>query len=331
MSSIEERFARDIAAVTGGVVVTESELLEARKAVTDRIEGRRQHRRLRNLAVAAAAAVLVGAVGATAFLTLGGDDDPSGFAERSPGLSDAEVQYLSGSAPTAQLLAGVWRLDNGQTQLRFGENGTVQLDDRGRLFSAPRITGTYAIDSDLITMTFANDLQRKCAGSQLALRASLPEAGRLRFIRQGTSAACVPVPPSRGALEQLIPTSPVMSQFRNSTEPGWQALPSTNALYGVWLAEGGGHLLELDPGGGYYIADNSAQVVDQGQWSLRNAVLTLTSGAGSPDCSAGQRYVLGSLQWADFGTGSIRGTVQQNACGGAWTPAAWLQIPHVGS
>ena len=42
MSSIEERLARDIAAVTGGVVVTESDLRDARDAVDERIDSRRQ-------------------------------------------------------------------------------------------------------------------------------------------------------------------------------------------------------------------------------------------------------------------------------------------------
>jgi hypothetical protein len=207
----------------------------------------------------------------------------------------------------------------------------VRLDDRGRLFSAPRISGTYAIDGDLITIKIANDSQGKCVGREVALRASLPEAGRLRFIRQGTSDTCVPVPPSRGALDQVLPTSRTMAETGNSTEPGWQPLPSKAALYGVWLAEGGGHVLEMDPDGAYYVADNSGQLVDRGQWSLRDAALTLSSSADSAECSAGQRFVLGGLQWANFGTGSIRGTVQQNGCSGAWTPAAWILIPHVGS
>ena len=47
MSSIEERFARDIAAVTQGVVVTESDLRDARNAVDERIDSKRQRDRRR--------------------------------------------------------------------------------------------------------------------------------------------------------------------------------------------------------------------------------------------------------------------------------------------
>jgi hypothetical protein len=57
MSTIEERLARDIAAVTGEVVVTESHLREAREEVDERIGNRR--RRDRSVVVAAAAAAAV--------------------------------------------------------------------------------------------------------------------------------------------------------------------------------------------------------------------------------------------------------------------------------
>ena len=64
MSTIEERLSRDIEAVTGGVVVTESDLRDARAEVDERIESRRQRNRRRGVAAAAAAAaVVVGVAG----------------------------------------------------------------------------------------------------------------------------------------------------------------------------------------------------------------------------------------------------------------------------
>ena len=61
MSTIEERLSRDIEAVTGEIVVTESDLRDARADVEDRIEGERQRDRRRGVvAAAAAAAVVVG-------------------------------------------------------------------------------------------------------------------------------------------------------------------------------------------------------------------------------------------------------------------------------
>lgn len=70
MSSIEERLFRDIAAVTGGVVVTESNLRHAREAVDERIDSQRQRNRRRALVAAAAAAVVIPIVGVVAFQAL---------------------------------------------------------------------------------------------------------------------------------------------------------------------------------------------------------------------------------------------------------------------
>ena len=63
MSSIEERLARDIAAVTKGVVVTESDLRDARDAVDERIDSQRQRDRRRIVVAAAAAAVVIPVLG----------------------------------------------------------------------------------------------------------------------------------------------------------------------------------------------------------------------------------------------------------------------------
>ena len=73
MSSIEERLIADIAAVTGGVVVTESDLRDAHESMHDRIESKRKQDRRRSLIGAAAAAVVAIAVGATVLQAL--DDD----------------------------------------------------------------------------------------------------------------------------------------------------------------------------------------------------------------------------------------------------------------
>ena len=73
MSSIEERLMRDIAAVTGGVVVTDSDLREASNAVHESIEGYRRRNHRRTVAVAAAAAVALVAAGVTTYLLMSDD------------------------------------------------------------------------------------------------------------------------------------------------------------------------------------------------------------------------------------------------------------------
>ena len=78
MSSIEERLARDIAAVTGGVVVTESDLRNAREAVDERIDIEQQRNRRRPWDAVAAAAVVIPILGFAAFQMLDGADDEVG-------------------------------------------------------------------------------------------------------------------------------------------------------------------------------------------------------------------------------------------------------------
>jgi hypothetical protein len=331
-SSIEERLARDIAALTGGVIVTDSELLEAGRAVADRIDSERRRARMRRFAPAAAAAVVLVLLSATAYLTLGGDDHASLPGGGGPIVSDPESEYLTGTEPTAAILDGLWRLDNGHIMVKFTKDGTVRIDGNGTVFSHPATTGTYVIDGDVITVTTTQSAQRSCVGTTFAMRASVPATGALRYVPQMPGGTCSPMPPGRGAFEQVLPTkNKDMASLVFSTDAGWQALSDKATLYGVWLAERGGYLLEMDRDGSYYVADVSGEPVDRGTWSLRSSDLTLTSSAKSVRCSAGDRLVLGNAEQEDPGTTAIRGTVRLNTCSAAWTPAAWLLIPHVGS
>ena len=61
---------------------------------------------------------------------------------------------------------------------------------------------------------------------------------------------------------------------------------------------------------------------------MRGSDLTLTSSADSAQCSEGDRLVLGGTGLADAGNTAFQGTVEQNTCGGAWTPASWMLIPN---
>ena len=336
MSSIEERLARDIAEVTGGVVVTESDLRNARDAVVERSDSRRQRDHRRTVIAVAAAAVLIFIVGVTAFLALGGDRETAPPADPRPTTSDSEADFLTGSAPTPDLLQGVWRLDNGTVQMRFTAPNAISFDTGGRLFHNPGVHGTYVIAGDLITVSVDGG-PAGCGGQQFAMRASLPEPpvgpGALRLVHtQPGTGNCAPTQDERWVMEQVLPASPTMAALVFSTESGWQPLVGKNALYGVWLAEGGGYLLEIDPGGSYYVAAEPGEPIDRGQWSLRGADLTLTSSAGSTECNKGDRLVLGTVeQVAGTGTRAVRSTVQENTCGAAWVPAAWILVPDEGS
>jgi hypothetical protein len=93
---------------------------------------------------------------------------------------------------------------------------------------------------------------------------------------------------------------------------------------------GGGYLLEIAEDGTYYVADDSADVVDNGLWRLRGSRLEFFSRTESPQCEEGDFLVLGNLEGSKPGTSLLRGTVDQNDCGGGWTPDAWVLIPDAG-
>ena len=116
---------------------------------------------------------------------------------------------------------------------------------------------------------------------------------------------------------------------------GWKRVTDDTYLYGDWMAEGGGYLLELAEGSDenheYYVVDKSAEVVDSGYWRLRDGALELFSGTESPQCKEGDWLVLGDLEGMSDQTDAFRGNVEKNDCGGGWTPASWILIPDTTS
>ena len=236
-------------------------------------------------------------------------------------------------------------MDNGTLLLKFTADGAIQFDDSGLLYSNPSAIGTYEIAGDLITVTVDGG-PAGCAGQTFAMRASLPGPGAMRFVhtQPGTGNCApqeLPLPPELPVeeaagpnvwwvLEQVLPTSQGFAEFA-AAGGGYRPLSDKSVLYGDWMAEGGGHVLEIAPDGTYYVADESGEPVDRGQWTLQASDLTLTSSAASAECTEGDRLVLGGVEQVNLNTPNMRGTVEQNTCGGAWTPSAWWLIPNAGS
>src|SRR4051794_6957746 len=143
MSSIEERLGRDIAAVAGNVVVTDSDLQEARADLNERIDSRRRRDRRVIVAAAAAAAVLV-AGGVTALLKIADDKGTALPAGPPSPIVESDAEWLSGDPPSFQLLQGVWRLDNGDVTLQFEPNGEGGVTEHRALFAHPGAEGTHS-------------------------------------------------------------------------------------------------------------------------------------------------------------------------------------------
>lgn len=330
MSGIEERLVRDITAVTGGVVVTESDLRIARDAINERVDNRRQRNRRRTLVGAAAAAILVVVLGATALQTIGGEGKTAPPADPGPTTTDdPHAEFLTGSAPTPELLQGIWRLDNGGVLMRFAPPDLVSFDNSGRLFESPAVQGRYEIDGDLITVTVDGG-PAGCGGQQLAMRASLPEPGSMRLVHtQPGTGNCGQRQDEAWVMEQVLPPGPVFTELALSNEQGatWTALTDKELLHGSWFAEGREWVLELAPNGQYHLAATAGEQVDYGAWELRGSQLTLTSWPDSVQCDASDELVLGGLEYYDPGTTVVRSTVRKDSCRAAWADVTWIQIP----
>ena len=105
------------------------------------------------VAAAAAAAVVVGVAARQGLRTDDASPSPANDGPRPRrALSTDDEGFLSGSAPTLDLVRGVWRLDNARLVMSFTADGAIRFDEAGRLFTSPAVDGTYAIDGDLITV-----------------------------------------------------------------------------------------------------------------------------------------------------------------------------------
>ncbi len=329
MSSIEERLERDIAAVTKGVIVTDRDLLDARSAVDERVEKDRGRDRRRVVAGVAAAIVVVGGVGIGAFQAVSEDDSMVTPASGGEPTGDLYADFLTGEAPTAENLNGFWRVDNGQAMVRFQTNGTVQFSDQGTVISDPVTVGTYTIDGDTIAVTAADSPE--CVGPELTMRAALPEPGHVNVVLSDPQFGTCETVATAIALEHVLPDNGNFADFTSSDVRGWYPVTEEAVLHGDWLAEGGGYLLEIAENETYYVADESGEVVDNGAWRIRRAALELFSRTESPQCEEGNMLILGNVEYIGDGARLLRGTVDQNDCGGDWTPAGWLQIPDATS
>lgn len=300
--------------------MTESDLRDAREAVAERTETQRHRGRRRALAVAAAAAVAIPVLGVTAFRAMDGEDAAA------PASPDSEDTLREGSAPTAELVQGVWRVDNGTTLLRFSSSNEFSLDDAGRLFGDPILSGTYAIEGDLVTVSVDRG-PAGCAGQTFDMRTTLPEPGSMRML-QAPDAGCELEQDGQWLLEQMVPlSSKYLTSYEVPPKADWQPLAGASVLHGVWVPVGGGHVLEMDPGGAYYVADESGDPIERGQWELRDEDLSFSPSTSSGGCGNGDPIVLVGVEQIGGGTTSIRATGVENPCG--WTdPGEWFRLPH---
>lgn len=238
-------------------------------------------------------------------------------AEESPTPGTAPSAPI-GAAPTVESLAGIWIVDDDNPLLgRFSMDGSFAFDNIGTLDTDPAATGTYQIDGRIIT--FTNGKSRICPeGDRYAWRAGLTEAGRLHVFHEevvdDVADDCDLV--GEQTWTRVSPSSPfgILITATGRSEEG--APPSTeSALRGIWLLEGGGHLLRFGTDGTYAIDDTGGLGTDPDDVGTiavdGRGGLTLTSGANSRTCAEGDQWVWKEVRLAGD---SLRGVVGEAAC-----------------
>jgi len=266
------------------------------------------------VAAAAAAAVVIPALGFAAFQTLGGEDKSAPPANPGPTApADPYADFLTGNRPNPKLLDGLWRVDNDTMLMLFRTDGTMRFDNSGTLYSNPAVTGSYEIEGDLITVSIDSG-PAECIGQAFAMRASLPAAGEMRFVQiQPAIEGCSPLRDDRLIrMEQVLPTyNEWLAGFNVPAKGDWQPPAGLTSLYGDWMAEvtdplwpanTGGRVLEIAPDGSYTVASGShGAVADRGRWTFDSSAsrLSLVSAGDSPTCDQGDRLVPGGVEHLD--------------------------------
>jgi hypothetical protein len=328
VSTIEERLSRDIEAATEGIVMTDSDLRDARVAVEDRIESERRRGRRRGLVAAAAAAAVV--VGVATWQGLTGEDTSPSPAPPAPspsGLTDTEKAFLTGDAVTAGILPGVWRLDNGTTLFMFTSDGRFSFDDTGHLSTDPRVDGTYAVEGDTISVDVDGGTSG-CAGQAIALRAVVSAIGTLHVLPVGREPSGCQAPSSyQWVLEPVLPAG-YFSGIKTGPGANWDPPAADESVQATWYDPQEGYLVELRDDGTYSTITGSTDVADRGTWTVDPSVtrLTLVSGADSSTCREGDRFVLDNLRVREIGVLALQGDPGRNDCDVAWKGTGWVRL-----
>lgn len=319
-SQQERRVIEALQALTGGLTVTEQDILTANNRLKGSLEPSSPRRRLAMVAIVAAAAVVAGMV-----IFQATDDDESSapqvtnetttatddlLAALDPDAYAGSTEALAADpAPTLSDLAGVWVLrpyGDVTIPMQVTGNGSYRYGPSGP-FAETTLTGhTWVRD------TFGHD----CPRTQTYTSAIGPD-GSLRLQVAPEDNTCT-ITDGREVFDPVAPGTPVADYLLAvSDEVSWQPVGASEDLAGFYVAPATGHVLDVDKDGSYRFYDSlsAAEPVpaDQGELSTEPGAL-----AGS--CTGGT--FSGPLETARFpevedflaGTTALRLSADKDQC-----------------
>jgi hypothetical protein len=237
-----------------------------------------------------------------------------------PGTVPGTAPSLRGLEPTVDGLEGIWIVDDDNPLLvRFSTDGTYAFDNIGSLDTSPAAAGTYEVAGRIIS--FTNGRSRICPnGDRYGWRAGLTEDGRLHVLHLDRAEVIDNIEDDcdlagESTWTRVSPSSPAGARI--SAKPAGEGTPPSteSALRGIWLLEGGGHLLRFSTDGTYALDDAGAlgnDPDDVGTFEVDpRGGITLTSGADSRACAEGDQWVWEQVRLAG---GTLQGAGAENAC-----------------
>lgn len=298
MNTFEELLSADLHAETEHIEVSEQDLSHAQhRYERHRDEALRRHRARTTLTAAAAVLAVLGGGAVLAQQLV-----PSASLEAAapPPTPSTETPGLAPLPLTQENLHGVWLMQGGGWLWVYRPDGTLSIFHPQDPPSPGHEEGPYAIIPGGLD-------QSDCPWD-----AEILPHGQMRIrARGGTACESTPGLTEESGwlvLTRLSPAPPRSVVLSWSTEPPGRD-PSrvvlTEQLVGAWIRQGTGQLLMVRPGDDgvvTYALDDDGGIVptpdDTGTVVLTPEGLTLTSSAGSSECTAGASVLLSApLQW----------------------------------
>jgi hypothetical protein len=286
----ELRVIEALQALTGGLTVTEQDIVDAGGELRDRLDPPSPHRRL--ALVVAAAVALVGVIGYIAFQAVDRDGHAAPPAHQPPSPGDdlrsalqADAyslpydEFTTGARPSYQDLAGFWLL-------RAPYGFTMFVDSDGGWRTGTPTRAWVHGDSTLAGATWTQRLQARgdCVRPSHPWRAALATDGSLHLALNLANSDCTPAD-NREVWDRVDPGSPVADYLlATAHEAEWQAAPEPFKGRGLYVSPTTGHLLDVNRAGRYRYYDD---VTGARLTSADHGELESASGTVSGSCVGG--------------------------------------------
>lgn len=264
MNEIEEqRVIEALRAITGGLTVTEHDIIDAGTRLQHNLKATPPRRNRALLAVAAAVVLIVGIA---SFQAITGDEKSAPSPAGTPSAADTleaalqadpysytftDGEFNAGTRPTARDLAGIWLLRTpypGSLVVNGGLDwgyGSVQKESVG--------------SSTLDGRTWTRNLDSAVCGSgrsdPLPWTASIAGDGSLHLVFAGVTNVCTPAD-NREVWDRLAPgPSPVLDYLREASGDIEWATATDSNFEGLYINTETGHVLGVALNGNYSYFD----------------------------------------------------------------------------